>query len=356
MNNMEKILEKTLEGHRLERDDILCLLRSRDILAMGKTAAALAGRKNPDRPGIVTYIVDRNINYSNICVSHCKFCAFYKEKDEEGAYVLTHEEIFKKIEETIRLGGIQILMQGGLHPDFQIDFYTDLLRAIKKEFPQIHIHAFSPPEISHMAELSGLDIASTVTRLKEAGLDSIPGGGAEVLSDRIRRRISPLKCPTAQWLKVMEVAHTLGLKSSATLMFGHVEEDEDIADHLLSIRALQDRTGGFTAFIPWSFQSPNTELGGKPSEGAFTYLRLVAVSRVTLDNIKHVQASWVTQGPKVAQMALLFGADDMGSTMIEENVVRAAGATFRMTPEEIEAVIQDLGLEARRRKNDYSFA
>lgn len=354
MNLLESVFQKTEDGERLTREDVLTLLRSRDLLSMGRLASGMAKRKNRDRPGVVSYIVDRNINYSNICVARCKFCAFYRQKGEEGAYLLSENEIFEKIEETISLGGVQILLQGGLHPDLKIDYYVNLLAGIRGKFPGIHIHAFSPPEIIHVAELSGLSIKQTITILKEAGLGSIPGGGAEILSDGVRENISPAKCSTIQWLKVMEEAHELGLRSSATMMFGHLETDEDIADHLLSIRNLQDRTGGFTAFIPWTFQSENTRLSGGKAPGGFGYLRLVAISRIILDNVQHLQASWVTQGPKIAQMALFFGADDMGSTMIEENVVKAAGVSFRMSSEEISALIMDAGLTPARRRNDYS--
>ncbi len=351
---MDDIYRKAIDGERLIKEDALALLRSNDILNLGALAAELAKRKNGDRPGIVTYIIDRNINYSNICISKCKFCAFYKEKGAEGAYVLTLEEIYQKIRETVKLDGVQILLQGGLHPDFKIDFYTGLLAGIKENFPQIHIHAFSPPEILNISRLSGLEMSRTIAMLKDAGLASIPGGGAEVLSDSVRKKISPAKCSSNQWLEVMETAHGMGLRSSGTMMFGHVETDEDIVDHLLAIRELQDRTGGFTAFIPWTFQPENTELGAGKSVGGFGYLRLVAVARVVLDNIGHIQASWVTQGPKVAQMALFFGADDMGSTMIEENVVRAAGVSFRMSSKEICRLIEDIGMKPMRRKNDYS--
>ncbi|MBI5185844.1 MAG: dehypoxanthine futalosine cyclase [Nitrospinae bacterium] len=351
---IDAILNKAREGSRLSREEIISLLGSRDLLALGGIASELARKRNQDRQGIVTYIVDRNINYSNVCVSGCRFCAFYREKGAKDAFLLSWEEIRKKIEETVELGGIQILLQGGLHPDLNIDYYIDLLTEIKTAFPSIHIHGFSPPEILHISKLSKLAVSQTIAQLKEAGLDSIPGGGAEVLSDAVRSKISPEKCAASQWLAVMETAHNAGLKSSATMMFGHLESPADIADHLLALRGLQDKTNGFTAFIPWTFQPGNTELGGGGSIGGFDYLRMVAVSRIALDNFKHIQVSWVTQGAKVAQVALFFGADDMGSTMIEENVVKAAGVSFRMSAEEISSLVQDAGLRPMRRRNDYS--
>lgn len=351
---MDAILNKAREGERLSGEEIHSLLEFRDLLTLGSIASELARKNNMDRQGIITYIVDRNINYSNVCVSRCGFCAYYREKEAKEAFVLSWEEIKKKIEETVKLGGIQILLQGGLHPDLKIDYYMDLLAGIKKTFPQIHIHGFSPPEILHISKLSQLTTRESITQLKKAGLGSIPGGGAEILSDRVRKKISPEKCTSAQWLEVMEAAHGLGLKSSATMMFGHEETLQDIVDHLLALRELQDKTGGFTAFIPWTFQPGNTKLGRSKHIGGFDYLRLVSVSRIALDNFKHIQASWVTQGEKMAQVALFFGADDMGSTMIEENVVKAAGVSFRMSSEEICGLIQDMGLRPMRRRNDYS--
>ncbi len=355
MTPLEPLLQKIIDGQRPSRNDIILLLRSKNLFDLGHAATELTRQKNPDRPGIISYIVDRNINYTNVCISKCRFCAFYQDAESKDAYILTKEEILEKVREAVELGGVQILLQGGLHPDLRIDYYEDLLKGIKEKFPLIHLHAFSPPEILHISELSGLEVGKTISILKDAGLGSIPGGGAELLSDTVREVISPAKCNTAQWLGVMETAHNLGLRTSATMMFGHMETEEDIADHLLAVRDLQDRTSGFTAFIPWTFQSKNTQLGkGTAVVGGFGYLRMVAVSRIVLDNFRHIQASWVTQGPKVAQMALFFGADDMGSTMIEENVVRAAGACFRLSSHEIHRLIEEIGMKPMKRRNDYS--
>lgn len=343
------ILEKARQGHRINREDACLLFKSPDILSIGNTANGIRDHKQPD--SIITYIVDRNINYSNICVSGCLFCAFYRKNDHPEAYVLSEKEISGKISETIKQGGIQILMQGGLHPDFGIEFYENLLKYIKKNY-NIHIHAFSPPEIVHIAKLSKLKIEEVLKRLKKAGLGTIPGGGAEILVDRTREKISPNKCTAQEWLDVMETAHGMGIRSSATMMFGHVETIEDRVDHLLKIRELQDKTGGFTAFIPWPFQPKNTNLNRVPVSG-YEYLKTLAVSRIVLDNFKNIQASWVTQGAKIAQMALLFGANDIGSTMLEENVVKAAGVSFQMSEEDIKRLITDLNFSPRRRNNNY---
>lgn len=361
---IDSILEKAHEGRRISRDEACLLFKSHDIISLGNTANSIRIRKHPD--SVVTYIIDRNINYSNICVSGCLFCAFYREKNHPEGYLLSEQEISDKISETIQQGGIQILMQGGLHPDFGIDFYEKMLHQIKTKH-QIHIHAFSPPEIIHIAKISKLSIEETLSRLKKAGLDSIPGGGAEILVDRVRKEISPKKCSADEWLEVMEKAHNLGIRSSATMMFGHVETLEERVEHLLKIRELQDKTGGFTAFIPWPFQPKNTKLCISRSKSknqtatkldriavsGFEYLKTLAISRMALDNFANIQASWVTQGEKIAQMALLFGANDMGSTMLEENVVKAAGVSFRMTENDIKRLITDLNFSPRRRNNNY---
>ncbi len=301
-----------------------------------------------------TFIIDRNINYTNVCVSKCKFCAFYRNVTDKDAYVIEEEVLFKKIEETIELGGTQILMQGGMHPELELNFYTNLLETIKDKF-KIHIHAFSPPEIMHFAKLNGYSVSDTIRKLKDSGLDSIPGGGAEILDDRCRTKISPNKCTTDEWLSVMREAHKLNMSTTATMMFGHIESLEERILHLNRLRELQDETGGFTAFIPWTFQPLNTELDIMPL-GGFEYLKMVAVSRIFLDNFKNIQASWVTQGSKIAQMALRFGANDMGSTMIEENVVRSAGICFRMDREEIISLIENMGYEAKQRDLYYNIS
>lgn len=330
------------------------LFNSADAVEVGGRADEIRQKYHPEN--FVTYIIDRNINYSNVCTSGCLFCAFYRTKTDEEAYMLDYSEIKKKIEETKAVGGVQILMQGGLHPDWTMEDYEDLLRKIKSDF-DIHLHAFSPPEIVHMAGKSGISINETIERLIEAGLDSIPGGGAEILVDRVREKISANKCSADEWLDVMRTAHKLGLKTTATMMFGHIETVKERIEHLHKIRALQDETGGFTAFIPWMFQPNNTELGArgiKKNKGSLDYLKTLAVSRLVLDNVPNIQASWVTMGAKVAQMSLYFGANDMGGTMLEENVVRAAGTSFRMDEKEIRRLIEDAGFVPRRRKQDYS--
>jgi len=304
-------------------------------------------------PARVTYVKDRNINYTNICVSGCRFCAFYRSKGEEGAYVIERDDLHRKIEEARELGATQILLQGGLHPDLRLDFYTAMLENIGQSFPDIHIHAFSPPEIDHIARIEGLSPEAIIRALRNAGLDSIPGGGAEVLTPDSRTRLSPNKCTTKTWLDVMETAHGLGLKTSATMMFGHGETIEERVDHLLAIRSLQERTGGFTAFIPWSFQPGNTVLKERRESGGHDYLRTVAASRLALDNVANIQASWVTQGDRVAQTALFFGCNDFGSTMIEENVVAAAGVTFRLSGNEIERLIRAAGFRPAQRNQAY---
>jgi cyclic dehypoxanthinyl futalosine synthase len=311
-------------------------------------AAAYDGRGNE----IVTYSVDRNVNYTNICCVGCKFCAFYRAKRDPQAYVITWEETDRKIEETIALGGTQILLQGGHHPGLSLQWYLELLAHIKARFPGINIHGFSPPEFIHFRNLFKLPLEKLLGLFRAAGLGSIPGGGAEILSNRVRRQVAPRKATTEEWLEVMDTAHRLGLNSSATMMFGHVETLAERLEHLERIRAQQDRTGGFTAFICWTFQPENTRLGG-PRVGAHEYLRTQALSRIYLDNFANVQSSWVTQGPEIGQLALKFGANDLGSIMIEENVVAQAGAAFRMTVADMHRLIRDLGYEPRQRDNWY---
>jgi cyclic dehypoxanthinyl futalosine synthase len=302
---------------------------------------------------VVTYVNDRNINYTNVCISGCRFCAFYRTPDSKDGYVLSRRELANKIQETLDLGGTQILLQGGLHPGLDLSFYEQMLRFIKERF-FVHIHGFSPPEIVHLARLEELNPEEIIKRLQLSGLDSIPGGGAEILVDEVRCRISPSKCSSAEWLGVMESAHGLGMKTTATMMFGHVETVEHRLEHLMRLRELQDRTGGFTAFIPWTFQSQNTSLQTKSATGV-DYLKMLAFSRVVLDNIDNIQVSWVTMGSGVAQVALQFGANDFGSTMIEENVVAAAGVRHRLSVEEIRRLIADAGYEPRQRTMSYEF-
>ncbi len=324
------------------------LYNNADILELGRMADNIRREKHPEN--IVTFVIDRNINYTNICTCKCKFCAFYKNENEEGGYVISKEELAQKIQETLDLGGSQILLQGGLHPEYQIDFYEDMLKFMKT-FP-VWLHAFSPPEIHHIAKKSGLTVAETIKRLRAAGLDSIPGGGAEILDDEARKNVSPNKINSAAWLSVMEEAHKQGLKTTATMMFRKQDAAEIIIGHFDKIRSLQDKTGGFTAFIPWPFQPGNSELDDD-SVTAIEYLRVLALARIYLDNIPNIQVSWVTQGAKVAQISLFFGGNDFGSVMIEENVVRAAGANFRLKTEEIKHIIKTAGFIPKIRNMQY---
>lgn len=344
---------------RIDREEAIRIFKNADLLEIGEEADNIRKTFHPE--GIVTFIVDRNINYTNICINRCRFCAFFRDPDSPDAYLLTKDEIFRKIEETVSQGGTQILLQGGINPELEIDYYVDLLRSIKDRF-SINIHGFSPPEIAYLSERHKITIRETLLTLRDAGLDSIPGGGAEILSDRVRDVLSPKKIRSSEWLKVMEEAHGIGMKTTATMMFGSIEEPEDIIEHLDSIRRLQDRTGGFTAFIPWSFQPGNTELGSRLTvhgsrfygATAIDYLRVLALSRIYLDNIKNIQASWVTQGLKLAQVALRFGANDFGSTMIEENVVRAAGVSYRVTKVALIKAIKKAGFRPAQRDTYYN--
>lgn len=346
---IQDISQKVMDRQRISEEEALFLYERGDLLTLGSLADEIRRHIHPEP--VVTYVIDRNINYTNICISGCKFCAYYRAPGDREGYVLSKEELAKKIEETKALGGTQILLQGGLHPDLPLSFYEDMLSFIKIGF-DIHCHAFSPPEIIHFANISGLSIDKVLSRLKAAGLDSIPGGGAEILIDRVRNIISPRKASAKEWLDVMEAAHELGIKTTATMMFGHVETIEERILHLIRLRELQDRTGGFTAFIPWPFQPRNTALNVKTAT-AHEYLKLLALSRIVLDNFQNLQASWVTQGPKIAQIALFFGANDFGSTMIEENVVAATGVTHRLSEDEIRRLIKDAGFLARQRLMDY---
>ncbi|MBI4686850.1 MAG: dehypoxanthine futalosine cyclase [Nitrospirae bacterium] len=357
---------------RIDKNTALKLFKTSDLLELGEMADSLRRSLHPEE--IVTFIIDRNINYTNVCINKCKFCAFYREEDSPDAYVLDRDVLYQKIRETIELGGTQILIQGGLNPALGINYYVELLQAIKENF-NIHIHGFSPPEIYYMADNAGYSVKKTIEILKKAGLDSIPGGGAEILSDRIREQLSPKKIGKDKWLKVMEEAHCLGMKTTATMMFGSIEEPEDIIEHLDAIRTLQNKTQGFTAFIPWSFQPGNTELSqnsevrseksGEKSQisnlksqiysaTAVEYLRVLALSRIYLDNVPNIQASWVTQGVKMAQIALRFGANDFGSTMIEENVVAAAGVSYKISIDEMIDAIRNSGFKPCQRDMYYN--
>ena len=355
--SMDAVMEKVWEGQRMNAAETAQLyqlpLEVLGSLAHRRRELAKAEAYDGRGNEIITYNVDRNINYTNVCNVYCKFCAFYRTAKDEDAYVITKEELDQKIEETVALGGNQILMQGGHHPSLTLDWYLDMLSHIKKEFPQVNIHAFSPSEFIHFQKVFDLPMEDLLRQFKEAGLGSIPGGGGEILVDRVRQRIAPLKAMSDEWLGVMDVAHRMGLNSSATMMFGHVETLEDRIEHLERVRAQQDATGGFTAFIAWTFQPENTRLKAK-TVGAHEYLRMQALSRIYLDNIPNIQSSWVTQGLEVGQVALTYGANDLGSIMIEENVVSKAGTTFQMTVEDMHRLIQDLGYEPRQRDNWYN--
>ena len=369
--------EPIKNNKRLTKEQGLSLLEKADLLELGRMADEMRKILHPE--GVATFIVDRNINYTNVCINKCLFCAFWRDKDDPEAYILEDKKLFEKIEETVALGGTQILLQGGLNPKLDTGYFINLLKGIKNRF-NINIHGFSPPEICYMADGADLTIRETLSILKEAGLDSIPGGGAEILSDRVKAVISPRKIKSRRWLKVMEEAHRLDMRTTATMMFGSIEKPEDIIEHLDAIRNLQDKTGGFTAFIPWSFQPGNTALakslnpptpplekGGKGGFGkgwkrgitklypatAVEYLKILALSRIYLDNIKNIQASWVTQGIKVAQVALRFGANDFGSTMIEENVVASTGVSYRVSKEDIVKAIRDAGFRPAQRNTYY---
>jgi cyclic dehypoxanthinyl futalosine synthase len=340
--------EEALDLYRLPLEELGALADHRRNLAR---AEAFGGRGNE----IVTYIIDRNVNYTNVCNVYCKFCAFYRTEKDADSYVITHEEMDAKLDELTEAGGIQVLMQGGHHPSLTIDWYLDLLSHMKGKYPHINIHGFSPPEFNHFSQVFKMPLEEVIRRFREAGLGSIPGGGGEILVDRVRDRVAPLKCNSDQWLKVMEIAHGMGLSSSATMMFGHVETLEERIEHLGRLRRQQDETGGFTAFICWTFQAENTKLRAEPV-GSAEYLRMQALSRIFLDNFPNVQSSWVTQGPKIGQVALRYGANDFGSVMMEENVVSKAGANFRLQAQEIETLIREVGYEPRRRNNWYELA
>lgn len=351
---LQEIISKVEQGDRISDDAYRFLEQEADLHQLGFLANSIRKRLHPEP--VVSYVIDRNINYTDICVSACKFCAFFKAPEEEGGQLLSSDELIAKIKETQALGGTQILLQGGLHPDKPLEYYEDMLRTMK--LTGIHIHGFSPPEIYHFAQLSGLSTKQVLRRLIDAGLDSIPGGGAEILTNRVREELAPKKCNADQWIQVMEEAHHLGLRTTATMMFGHIETADERLEHLRRLRTLQDTTGGFTAFIPWSFQPDNTALAAArkiEKVSSFTYLRMLALSRIYLDNFANVQASWVTQGPKIAQLSLFFGANDFGSTMIEENVVAAAGVKFRLSEKEIRHLVTDAGFTPQQRLMDYTF-
>src|SRR3954468_10556963 len=354
--NQASLSERILAGERISAAEALELYRwpLAELGALADARRNLAKEKSYDRHGreIVTYIVDRNINYTNVCNVYCKFCAFYRTEKDDDSYVITFDEIDQKIQETLDLGGTQILMQGGHHPKLSMQWYLDLLHHIKNKFPQVNVHGFSPSEFVHFREVFSLPLDKIISDFKKAGLGSIPGGGGEILVDRVRQRISPLKAMSDDWLEVMDVAHRLGLNSSATMMFGHVETIADRVEHLQRLRDQQDKSKGFTAFICWTFQAEHTKLRA-PTVGAHEYLKTQALGRIYLDNFPNVQSSWVTQGLEIGQVALKYGANDLGSIMIEENVVSQAGTTFRMTVTDMQRLIRELGYEPHQRNNWY---
>jgi cyclic dehypoxanthinyl futalosine synthase len=351
MPTIQAIADKVNAGGRASADEALTLYREAPTSLLGQLADGVRARKHPG--GAVTYIIDRNVNYTNVCVARCNFCAFYRPVGSPDGYVLGFEELFRKIDETIAVGGVQLLLQGGHNPDLPLAWYEDLFRAVKGRYPAFKLHALSPPEVIHLSRLSQLPVPQVIDRLIAAGLDSIPGGGAEILVDRVRRLLHcDGKATADEWLDVMRHAHRAGLRTTATMMYGTVETAGERLEHLLRLRELQDETGGFTAFITWSYQPDHTELAGREATG-IDYLRTLAISRIVLDNFDNLQASWVTQGGKVGQLSLAYGANDMGSVMIEENVVRAAGASYCMDEVEIVRNIEDAGFVAKRRNMHY---
>ena len=351
---MKELSAKVIQGERITDEDFYTLSESNDLHALGYLANVRRKQKNPNN--IVTYVIDRNINYTDICISGCKFCAFYKKTDDAEGKLLSIAELEQKLNETLELGGTQVLLQGGLHPELTIEYYEDMVRFIKNK--GLHVHGFSPPEIHHFAAVSNLSTSEVLDKLINAGLGSIPGGGAEILSDRVRNLTAPQKCSADQWIGIMEQAHEKGLRTTATMMFGHVEDLAERVEHLRRLRDLQDKTKGFTAFIPWPFQPDNTKLaddGMSPKTGGYEYLKTLALSRIYLDNFDNIQASWVTQGPKVAQLSLFFGANDFGSTMIEENVVAAAGVSFKLSEQELCRIVKDARFNPQQRLMDYTY-
>jgi cyclic dehypoxanthinyl futalosine synthase len=351
MDDIRQIADKVRGGGRVDRDEALALYAHAPTALLGQLADEIRARKHPER--VVTYIIDRNVNYTNVCVARCNFCAFYRPVGSGEGYVLGFEEIFRKIDETIALGGGQLLLQGGHNPDLPLEWYIDLFTAVKARYPEFKLHALSPPEVIHLTRMSRLSIGEVIERLVAAGLDSIPGGGAEILVDRVRKILNCYNKATAdEWLSVMRHAHRAGLRTTATMMYGHVETHEERLEHMLRLRALQDEMGGFTAFIAWSYQPEHTELGGSEATGV-EYLRTLALGRIVLDNFDNLQASWVTQGGKVGQLSLAYGANDMGSVMIEENVVRAAGAAYCMDEIEIVRNVENAGFTPKRRNMHY---
>jgi cyclic dehypoxanthinyl futalosine synthase len=351
--SIRAILDKAVAGERLSYDEGVSLFDCRDLHALGRAADAVCRRLHPEP--YRTYNIDRNINYTNACAAVCDFCAFYRKSSDPDTYVLPREELYKKIEETIALGGDQILLQGGNHPSLRLEWYEEMLRNLRARYPSVNLHAFSASEIWHFHKLNKLPLKAVLERLKAAGMGSLPGGGAEVLVDRVRKAITVNKVLTDEWLQVHRVWHELGGRSTCTLMFGHVETAAERVEHLEKLRRLQDETKGFTAFICWTFQPEHTALAHVPAAGAFEYLRTQAIARLYLDNVANIQSSWVTQGPKIGQLALFFGANDMGSLMIEENVVSSAGTVYHLSLEEIKNAIREAGYIPRQRNVFYEY-
>jgi cyclic dehypoxanthinyl futalosine synthase len=347
------ILQRAVDGTRVTYGEGVTLMRSADLLALGRAADSISKRLHPEP--YRTYNIDRNINYSNVCAAVCDFCAFYRKVGQAEAYVLDREVLLKKVEETVALGGDQILMQGGLHPELPFEWYEDLLRDIKAHFPTVNIHGFSPPEIFFFHKLYRLPLRTVLERLRDAGLGSLPGGGGEILVDRVRKEITRGKVLSDEWLNVHREWHGLGGRSTATMMFGHIETLDERVEHLERVRQLQDETGGLTAFISWTFQPDHTDMADVPPAGAFEYLRTQALSRIYLDNVPNIQSSWVTQGAKIGQIALYFGANDMGSLMIEENVVSSAGTVHHLSLEQIKRAIREAGYIPRQRNVFYEY-
>lgn len=348
----QRIIDKAVAGERISFEEGCELMKCRDLTALGCAADQISRRLHPE--SYRTYNIDRNINYTNVCTAVCDFCAFYRTPKSEEGYVLSREELLTKVAETVELGGNQILLQGGLHPQFKLDWYEEMLADIKAKFPMVNVHGFSPPEIHHFTKVNKLPLETVLQRLKAAGMGSLPGGGAEILVDRVRKEITRGKVLTDDWLNVMRVWHQLGGNSSATMMFGHVETLEERVEHLERLRSLQDETHGFKAYICWTFQPDHTDMSHIPPAGSFEYLRTQAISRLYLDNIPNIQSSWVTQGLKIGQLALLYGANDMGSLMIEENVVAEAGTVHFLTLDQIRAAISELGYTPRQRDVFYN--
>jgi len=365
VSDIQPILDKAIAGERLNPEDGVALLRSHDLIAIGEAANAVTKRLHPEP--YRTYNIDRNVNYTNACAAICDFCAFYRPVGHDEVYVLSKEALHQKVRETVELGGDQILMQGGLHPTLPLEWYEEMLAGLKEEFPQVNVHGFSPPELFHFHKISKLPLKTVLERLKVAGLGSIPGGGGEILVDRVRKAITRGKVLTDDWLNVMRVWHEIGGRSTATMMFGHIETLEERVEHFERVRQLQDETGGFTAFISWTHQPPDsapwyggdrkdgTDMSKLPPAGAFEYLKTQAVSRLYLDNVPNIQSSWVTQGEKIGQTALFFGANDMGSLMIEENVVSQAGTVYHLTVDTIRRCIREAGYIPRQRNVRYEY-